>query len=104
VKRNPWQIDWVGVGLHQHREMDWQVMNLVMRHGPRPDQVQTTELIHDGSSDLHPQKGIGVTDGAARPHLVRTVTAGEAEVADASTRGQRWAALTRQPAGRRHAP
>ena len=84
--------------------MDWQVMNLVMRYGTRPDQVQTTELIHDGSPDLHPQKGIGVTDGAARPHLVRTVPASEAEVANASTRGKRRAALARQPTGCRHTP
>ena len=102
MEGNPRKVDRVGVRLHQYREMQRQLANLVMLHRSRPDEVKTSQPIHHRAPNADPEKGIRVADGAGARLLMGSMSARDAEVADASTDRRRRTRFAFKPAGRGH--
>jgi hypothetical protein len=102
MEGNPREVDPVRVSLHQDWEMQWKVTDLVMLDRSWPGEIQTSKPIDHDAPGLHPKKGIGITDPATDLTPMRSVTASDAVVADASTDRRRWAGFAFEAAGRGH--
>jgi hypothetical protein len=61
VEGDPGNVDRVGVGLDQHRQVRRQVVHRMMGDRAWPAEVETAELLHHRPPHLHPEQGMFLT-------------------------------------------